>query len=217
MKRVQQRIKHRIKQWLAGALLASSVVFPAMADETAVERLSGLLDKMDSLDAGFQQRILDSRGARLQEVDGNLSLKRPGQFYWETENPYPQTVVSDGRVLWLFDPDLEQVTIQNLDQSVSRTPAMLLSGDVESITEKFDVIKVRDGGLEEFLLRPKEEDSLFEELRLSFSDQWLTSLLLVDSLGQRTAIDLKETRFNQHQTEGRFTFVVPDGVDVIEQ
>ncbi|MBB1488491.1 outer membrane lipoprotein chaperone LolA [Oceanospirillum sediminis] len=205
------------KKLIAGLLLLVSSILPAQADQAAVNRLGSLLDKMDSLDAGFQQRILDARGARLQEVDGKLSLKRPGKFYWQTENPFPQTVVSDGSTLWLFDPDLEQVTIQQIDESISRTPAMLLSGDVASITEKFEVLKVRDSDIEEFVLRPKEEESLFEELRLNFADQWLVSLLLVDSLGQRTAIELRDVRFNQEQKAGRYTFNVPDGVDVIQQ
>lgn len=205
------------KKLIAGLLLLASSILPVQADQAAVNRLGSLLDKMDSLDADFQQRILDARGARLQEVDGKLSLKRPGKFYWQTENPFPQTVVSDGSTLWLFDPDLEQVTIQQIDESISRTPAMLLSGDVTSITEKFEVLKVRDSDIEEFVLRPKEEESLFEELRLNFADQWLVSLLLVDSLGQRTAIELRDVQFNQEQKSGRYTFNVPDGVDVIQQ
>ena len=190
---------------------------PAQADQASVERLTRLLNQMSSLDANFQQRILDARGSRLQEVSGHLSLQRPGRFYWKTENPFPQTVVSDGKTLWLYDPDLEQVTIQQMDASASKTPAMLLSGDVDSIGQRFNVNSIRSGELEEFVLNPKEEESLFEELRLNFADQELRGLLLVDSLGQRTAIELFDRKLNTTLDADLFTFQVPEDVDVIQQ
>lgn len=190
---------------------------PAQADQASVQRLTQLLNQMSSLDADFQQRILDARGSRLQEVSGHLSLQRPGQFYWQTENPFPQTVVSDGKTLWLYDPDLEQVTIQQMDASTSKTPAMLLSGDVDSIGQRFNVNSIRSGEQEEFVLKPKEEESLFEELRLNFADQELRGLLLVDSLGQRTGIELFDRKLNTVLDADLFTFQVPDDVDVIQQ
>lgn len=214
---ILNRLSQRLFQLLILGILFFTLIAPVMADEPSVQRLTKLLNQMSSLDADFQQRILDARGSRLQEVSGHLSLQRPGQFYWQTENPFPQTVISDGETLWLYDPDLEQVTVQQVDSSVSRTPAMLLSGDVTSMGEKFDVNRIRSGEAEEFLLQPKEEDSLFEELRLNFSQQQLVSLLLVDSLGQRTSIELFDRKLNTALDSDRFTFQIPEDVDVILQ
>jgi len=201
--------------------LASVFVFSmtAQAEPTsAAAQLGKLLTNMKSLDADFQQRILDAKGSRLQEVSGHLSLARPGKFYWETENPFPQTVVSDGETLWLYDPDLEQVTVQQVDPAQSRTPAMLLSGDIASIEERFTIKLTREGTqLKEFLLIPTGQESLFEELRLSFVAGELASLLLSDSLGQRTSIELFSTQLNPELPEDRFTFTVPDDIDVIMQ
>lgn len=201
--------------------LASVFVFSmtAQAEPTsAAAQLGKLLTNMKSLDADFQQRILDAKGSRLQEVSGHLSLARPGKFYWETENPFPQTVVSDGETLWLYDPDLEQVTVQQVDPAQSRTPAMLLSGDIASIEERFTIKLTREGTqLKEFLLIPTGQESLFEELRLSFVAGELASLLLSDSLGQRTSIELFSTQLNPELPDDRFTFTVPDDIDVIMQ
>jgi len=201
--------------------LASVFVFSmtAQAEPTsAAAQLGKLLTNMKSLDADFQQRILDAKGSRLQEVSGHLSLARPGKFYWETENPLPQTVVSDGETLWLYDPDLEQVTVQQVDPAQSRTPAMLLSGDIASIEERFTIKLTREGTqLKEFLLIPTGQESLFEELRLSFVAGELASLLLSDSLGQRTSIELFSTQLNPELPDDRFTFTVPDDIDVIMQ
>ncbi len=205
-------------------VLASVCVFQvshsyAAAPETsAAGQLSQLLTQMQSLDADFQQRILDAKGSRLQEVSGHLSLARPGKFYWATETPFPQTVVSDGETLWLYDPDLEQVTVQQVTQAQNQTPAMLLSGDAASIEERFSIRLIRDSAqFKEFLLVPTGQESLFEELRLSFSQGQLASLLLADSLGQRTSIELFATRFNPELPDDRFTFMIPDGIDVIMQ
>ncbi|MFG1489144.1 outer membrane lipoprotein chaperone LolA [Oceanospirillum sp. HFRX-1_2] len=185
---------------------------------SAAHQLGQLLAKMETLDADFQQRILDAKGSRLQEVSGHLSLARPGKFYWETENPFPQTVVSDGETLWLYDPDLEQVTVQQMDPSQNRTPAMLLSGNIDSIEERFTIKLTRESAqFKEFLLIPTGQESLFEELRLSFVSDELASLLLSDSLGQRTSIELFATKLNPELAEDRFTFAIPEGVDVIMQ
>lgn len=185
---------------------------------SAAHQLGQLLAKMETLDAYFQQRILDAKGSRLQEVSGHLSLARPGKFYWETENPFPQTVVSDGETLWLYDPDLEQVTVQQMDPSQNRTPAMLLSGNIDSIEERFTIKLTRESAqFKEFLLIPTGQESLFEELRLSFVSDELASLLLSDSLGQRTSIELFATKLNPELAEDRFTFAIPEGVDVIMQ
>lgn len=201
--------------------LASVFVFSLTAQAapaSAASQLGQLLGNMKSLDADFQQRILDAKGSRLQEVSGHLSLARPGKFYWETENPFPQTVVSDGEMLWLYDPDLEQVTVQQVNPAQNRTPAMLLSGDIGSIEERFSIKLTRDSKqFKEFLLIPTGQESLFEELRLNFSQGKLVSLLLADSLGQRTSIELFSTRFNPELPEDRFTFAIPDGIDVIMQ
>ncbi|OOV87818.1 outer membrane lipoprotein chaperone LolA [Oceanospirillum linum] len=203
-------------------VLASVCVFQvsrvqaAASEVSATEQLSQLLTQMQSLDADFQQRILDAKGSRLQEVSGHLSLARPGKFYWSTETPFPQTVVSDGETLWLYDPDLEQVTVQQVTQAQNQTPAMLLSGDITSIEERFSIRLTRDSAqFKEFLLIPTGQESLFEELRLSFSQGQLASLLLADSLGQRTSIELFATRFNPELPDDRFTFAIPDGIDVI--
>ncbi len=185
---------------------------------SAAYQLGQLLAKMETLDADFQQRILDAKGSRLQEVSGHLSLARPGKFYWETENPFPQTVVSDGETLWLYDPDLEQVTVQQMDPSQNRTPAMLLSGNIDSIEERFTIKLTRESAqFKEFLLIPTGQETLFEELRLSFVSDELASLLLSDSLGQRTSIELFATKLNPELAEDRFTFAIPEGVDVIMQ
>ncbi|HCP56394.1 MAG TPA: outer membrane lipoprotein carrier protein LolA, partial [Pseudomonas sp.] len=107
---------------------------------------------------------------------------------WHTDAPQEQLLVSNGTKVWLYDPDLEQVTIQTLDQRLTHTPALLLSGDVSKISENFDITSKEAGNVVDFTLKPKAKDSLFDNLRLSFRDKVLNDMQLVDSIGQRTNI-----------------------------
>ena len=202
-------------------LFASALLFtlvPAQADQTAsVQRLTGLLQKAETLTGRFSQLSLDGSGTQLQETSGELALKRPGQFRWHTDEPMEQLLVSDGNKVWLYDPDLEQVTIQTLDQRLTHTPALLLSGDVSSISENFEVSHKEAGEVVDFTLRPKAKDTLFDNLRLSFRGGLINDMQMIDGVGQRTNILFNGVRVNEPLAAELFTFEIPEGTDVISE
>ena len=194
------------------------VTLPAQADDAAaVARLTHLLSLAQTLTARFSQLTLDGSGTQLQETAGELSLKRPGLFRWHTDAPQEQLLVSNGQKVWLFDPDLNQVTIQTLDQRLTHTPALLLSGDVSKIGENFTIEFKEAGDVVDFILRPKARDTLFDTLRLSFRGGLINDMQLIDSVGQRTNILFMGVQLNQPLAAERFTFEIPAGVDVIQQ
>ncbi|MBF6622457.1 MAG: outer membrane lipoprotein chaperone LolA [Pseudomonas stutzeri] len=202
-------------------LFASALLFtlvPVQADQTAsVQRLTGLLQKAETLTGRFSQLSLDGTGTQLQETSGELALKRPGQFRWHTDEPMEQLLVSDGKKVWLYDPDLEQVTIQTLDQRLTHTPALLLSGDVSSISENFEVSHKEAGEVIDFTLRPKAKDTLFDNLRLSFRSGVINDMQMIDGVGQRTNILFHGVRVNEPLAAGLFSFEIPEGTDVISE
>lgn len=202
-------------------LFASALLFtlvPVQADQTAsVQRLTGLLQKAETLTGRFSQLSLDGTGTQLQETSGELALKRPGQFRWHTDEPMEQLLVSDGKKVWLYDPDLEQVTIQTLDQRLTHTPALLLSGDVSSISENFEVSHKEAGEVIDFTLRPKAKDTLFDNLRLSFRSGVINDMQMIDGVGQRTNILFHDVRVNEPLAAGLFSFEIPEGTDVISE
>ena len=146
-----------------------------------------------------------------------MSLKRPGQFRWHTDAPMEQLLVSNGETIWLYDPDLMQVTIQKMDQRLTHTPALLLSGDVSKIAESFDITLKEGGNVVDFILKPKAADSLFESLRLSFRGGMINDMQLIDNVGQRTNILFLGVKMNPPVAASQFTFEVPEGVDVIQE
>lgn len=201
---------------LAASALGLTFGAPVWANDAA-ERLTERLDPMESYQATFEQQILDGGGDRLQSARGEMWLSRPGMLRWEVEAPYSQTVVSDGDDVYMYDPDLEQVTVQAMDDRVSHTPALLLSGRVSDLTESYEVFYEQDGGNDVFTLVPISADTLFEELNMVFDSETLTELWMMDSTGQRTAITFSNITLNGNIARSMFDFDIPEGTDVIRE
>ncbi|CDF84716.1 outer membrane lipoprotein chaperone LolA [Pseudomonas sp. QL9] len=204
-----------IRMLLLAALTFTGV--QAHADDASTQRLSGLLSKAQTMTARFSQLTLDGSGTRLQETAGNLALKRPGLFRWHTDAPQEQLLISNGEKVWLYDPDLQQVTIQKLDQRLTQTPALLLSGDISKIHESFDITGKDGGNVVDFILKPKDKDTLFDSLRISFRNGVVNDMQLIDSVGQRTNILFFDVKMNEPVDAKQFVFEAPKGVDVIQE
>lgn len=202
-------------KWFALAVSLSLATVAQAQD--AVSALNAQLKKMQSLSAQFKQVVLDTKGGVLQDVTGSMQVKRPKQFSWITEDPYPQTIISDGEFVWIYDEDLEQVTVQNLDERAGNTPAMLLSGDPAKISDHFTISSENmvSGEVVRYTLKPKAEEALFEVMRVTFEGDLLKEMDLVDSLGQKTAINFLDVKLNPKLPATTFKFVPPEGVDVI--
>jgi len=204
-----------IRMLLVSALALSSL--SVHADQKDVARLTQLLEKSHTLTARFSQLTLDGSGTQLQETAGEMALQRPGLFNWHTDAPQEQLMVSDGKKVSLWDPDLEQVTIKNLDQRLTQTPALLLSGDVSKISQSFDISAKEAGDVIDFVLKPKTRDTLFDSLRLSFRKGMINDMQLIDSVGQRTNILFMNVKANEPIAASKFKFDIPKGADVIQE
>lgn len=204
----------KLRTLIAGALVSLTVPGLALADNGA-DRLTRILEPLTTYVADFDQQILDGSGQRLQSASGEMWLARPGRFRWEVDAPYSQVVVSDGEQVTLYDPDLEQATIQPLDQRVTHTPALLLSGSAEALTENYTVASNQRGVTEVFTLTPRSADTLFETLQLTFHSERLGGLQMTDSTGQQTAIEFDNVKQNGTIEDSRFSVELPDGTDVI--
>ncbi|MGX5724456.1 outer membrane lipoprotein chaperone LolA [Metapseudomonas otitidis] len=186
-------------------------------DQVAISRLTEMLNKAQTITGRFSQLTLDGSGTQLQETSGELALKRPGLFRWHTDEPMEQLLVSNGEKVWLYDPDLQQITIQTLDQRLTHTPALLLSGDVSKISENFEITHKEGGDVVDFILKPKAKDTLFDTLRLSFRNGVINDMQLIDSVGQRTNILFLGVKMNQKLDAAQFDFKIPEGADVIQE
>ena len=209
---------------LSSVVLSAAVLLPAQAAQTndsqqqrSANKLSALLSQTQTISGGFSQLTLDSTGTQLQEASGQMVLQRPGLFRWHTDPPLEQLLVSNGEKVWLYDPDLMQVTVQKMDQRLTHTPALLLSGDVSKISENFAISYQEAGEVVDFTLIPTAKDTLFDTLRLSFRGGVINDMQLLDAVGQRTNILFTGVKINQPVAASEFVFEAPAGVDVIEE
>jgi outer membrane lipoprotein carrier protein len=197
-----------IKPCLLLALLLAAEAFA----KTDVDALAEKLQRLETLSGKFQQTLVDAKGETLQASSGVFYLQRPGYFRWETQQPFPQLLVSDLQSIWLYDPDLAQVTVREYNEKVSATPALLLSGDVEKINQHYQVSKQDNN---HYILKPISPQELFSELAVFFVDGQLTKMTLRDSLAQTTTFTFLEAVQNQSIAPELFTFIPPKGTDLI--
>ncbi len=200
------------------ALLLPFIETSAWAADSAVsseQQLTALLTRSHTLQASFTQYTLDASGANIQEINGKIWVQRPHLFRWHAEPPFEQIIVADGELLWFYDPDLEQVIVQEFSEEMAATPVVLLSGAVESLASDFDVQEFADEVGTHYVLKPLASHSLFEVLTLSFQDERISQIRIEDSLDQKTSIQFQDGVFNQPIDPRQFEFSVPAGVDVI--
>lgn len=189
----------------------------AQEDAGAASELAGILKGYRTFQASFIQILVSESGGPVQETRGELKAKRPGLFYWETRAPLAQFIASDGEQVSVYDPDLEQVTIHTLDQRASSTPALLLSGEVDNLAESYEVTQRALGEqTREFTLKPRNQDSLFVSLRLSFFDGELQEMRMEDSLSQFSILSFDHIELNAELPDTAFTLEYPDDVDIIQ-
>ena len=191
---------------------------PVMAFAGPTEELVKRLSAINTLSGSFEQVVLDQGGTRLQEASGDMQMARGNRFRWHTREPFEQIAVSDGKLVWIFDVDLEQVVEKPLTKDSASTPALLFGGDPASVAEAFVVsIGDRDGKAVTYHLVPRLDDSLFVQLEVTFIGDKPQSMRLEDALGQQTALDFHSTVVNGKLANDMFNFVAPVGVDVIRQ
>ncbi|MDP3421221.1 MAG: outer membrane lipoprotein chaperone LolA [Thiobacillus sp.] len=180
-----------------------------------VDRLQAFIAGAKTAEADFTQTVADKNGRVTQQASGKMAFARPGKFRWDYSKPYEQVIVGDGVKLWLYDTDLDQVTVRSLGDVIAGTPAALLAGD--NAIEKYFVLKdagVADG-LEWLDATPKTKDTSFERIRMGFKGDMLVQMELFDFFGQRTTLKLSKMVRNPAIPASRFTFTPPKGADII--
>jgi len=161
-------------------LFLYALASPAFAGD-GPERLRAFHEQVRSLRAEFQQSVFDEDARPLDDASGMVYIQRPGRFRWDYTEPYPQEIVGDGEKVWIYDSDLEQVTVRPLGDALGDTPVMLLSSD-RPVEQSFDVRAIEGpDGYEWAALTPLGEQLSFTEIRLGFDGDTLRVMELTDA------------------------------------
>ena len=214
------------------APLMSTTVFAApvaASEQQATANLVKQLGGIHSLSANFEQTTKATSGSKApqkkgltgqhmnQTFKGVMKVARPGKFFWETTSPSKQTIVTSGKTVWIYDPDLQQAVRQSLDDQVANTPALLLSGNNSQIMQSYRVTQP-DKTKTYYTLLPKDRDGAFQSLTISFGANKAPSLMILeDSLGQTTYVRFNNVKLNPAIAASTFNFAPPKGTDIIDQ
>lgn len=184
--------------------------------ESAAELAQAKLNAIQSMTASFKQ-IVKAKKREVSRSSGTMALQRPGRFRWQTKQPMAQLVVADGQKMWVYDVDLEQVTVKNQEKGLGGTAALFLSGYDNTVTRDFDVTQTMQGNVMVFDLHSKSSKANFQRIKLLFTQDTLTGLEMYDQLGQTTFVTLSQIKVNPKLAETVFKFKPPKGVDVVKQ
>jgi len=210
----------------SGALVVAGLLACRIAQPSPVDQLHAFLAQTSSARGDFTQQ---SPGPRTQTASGasaagkplvahgGFEFQRPGRFRWTYQTPYEQLIVSDGKNLYLYDKDLNQVTKKKLAGALPASPASILFGSNDF---EHDFSVADDGtqdGIEWIRATPNSKDSLFERIRIGFRSGMPVAMQLRDSFGQSTELAFDHVQRNPLLAPERFTYTPPAGVDVLEE
>ena len=197
-------------------LLAGLVPVPAVSSP-GLDSLNYFFREIDSFEARFGQIVLDESLVEIDDGQGRLWIQRPGLFRWDYDEPDAQQIIGDGVNVWVYDIELEQVTVREQVATLGKSPAILLAGEGD-LEDDYIVEDIGTQGRFDWVnLIPRSEDSGFSEVRIGFEDNRLRLLELLDTLGQRTRISFVDLKENIPVPPTTFEFIPPEGVDVITE
>ncbi|MFT4058731.1 MAG: outer membrane lipoprotein chaperone LolA [Legionella sp.] len=184
--------------------------------DTPEQVLQTKLNSIHSMTATFKQ-VVKAKSRVVSRSSGTMALERPGRFRWQTKEPMPQLMIADGQRIWVYDKDLEQVTVKKQEKGLGGTAALFLSGYDDTVTRDFTVAQSGSMADPAFDLKSKSAKANFQRIRLMFHQNMLTGLELYDQLGQITTVQLSQTKLNPKLAAVLFQFKPPKGVDVVKQ
>lgn len=191
-------------------------VLTSVANAADMADLTSLLSKFDTYKAAFTQQSFEQGGEELQSLKGVMILQRPDHFYWESEAPFEQKLVSNGKSIWHFDADLEQVVIQEFSKQADQAPILVVLRDPQKLDKTYRLLKSeKKKGQRVFHLEAIDKKAVIRSVEIGFSESVLSSLVFVDHLQQKTAMQFTSPVINEKFEASTFEFILPDGVDVL--
>lgn len=203
---------------LIAGIACAAALLPGLAAASALDQFKSFVAQTHSARGTFVQRLLKNDGGpkTASESSGTFSFARPGKFIWKYEKPYQQLLQADGEKLYIYDPDLNQVTIRKLGDALGSSPAAILFGS-NDLDRNFTL---KEGGahdgMEWFDAVPKSKDTTFDRISIGMRDGLPAAMELRDTFGQVSLLTFPQFEKNPVLPAGQFRFTVPKGADVLQ-
>ncbi len=196
---------------------AGTAAAVSMKNASGLQRFEHFMKSVKTLEADFTQEVVSEDGHIGRTSVGKIYLSRPGKFRWEYKTPIPQEIISDGKKVWVFDKDLEQVTVKSIDSALGASPAAILMSSRQVAKDfRIEERKPREG-LKWVELKPKKAAKDFNRILVGLDDRGVRGMDLYDQFGRITMIRFQKSRVNPGLPKKLFNFKPPAGVDVIGQ
>ncbi len=203
-------------RYLFSGFILFLLAFNAQA-ESGIQRLNHFMESVETLETAFTQEVISEKGETIQRSQGRFMLSRPGKFRWKYQQPTPQEIISDGKSLWIYDIELEQVTVKPLDEVLGASPAAILMQHRDLSKDYQIVEKPTREELAWVLLTPLNKNGDFTQIFIGLNVKGVLAMDLHDQFGQTTKIRFQQSQFNTSINGENFEFTPPAGVDVIGQ
>lgn len=209
--KINMRLIIQLRFFLAGAIALLSFGLSAASGSDQLHRF---LTSLTTLEAKFEQSVLNQEHTQAVRSQGIFYLERPNKFRWDYSEPESQQIIADGRQIWLYDPELKQVSVQSQESALQGSPAQLLiSGD--PVENSFEVIDIgRRQNMDWVELIPRDEESQFIRILLAFVNDDLLRIEMADKFGQVTRFQFLDIQHNPTFKSTFFQFVSPHDSDI---
>lgn len=196
-------------------IMAIMLITTTAFSQTPAEEIQAKLNAMHTMSASFNQTVTAGK-REVSQTSGMMALARPGRFRWETKSPLEQVIIADGQQLWVYDIDLQQVTVKKQDKGVGGTPGLFLSGN-NTVARDFTVNVTVKNNTKTFDLHAKSNKESYQQVKLIYKGDVLNTIEFFDQLGQHTIVKLSRIKTNPKLANQLFQFKPPKGVDVVKQ
>ena len=208
-----------MKRFVTSILLVAAA---GLAQADGLQSLEAFMQGAQAGKADFTQTVTspsrDGQAARSKTSSGQFSFQRPGRFKFEYRKPFEQVIVADGKTLWMYDADLNQVTQRAQAKVLDATPAAILASaaSVQALRADFDLKAAPDqDGLQWVEALPKAKDGQLKSVRVGFAGDKLAAVDMLDSFGQRSLMRFTGVQTSASLPAETFKFVAPKGADVL--
>lgn len=195
-------------------LIASLALLPLSVHADGISSLQHFNENIKHFSGNFTQTVKNTK--KTQKTSGSFAIARPEHFRWIYEKPYQQTIIGDGKTLWLYDVDLAQVTKRNQKNAMGNSPAAILSHK-NALSAHYTIQNDgEENGIAYVVAEPKNKDSEYKHIRIGFRDNVPENMHLQDSFGNTTDISFSQVKINPNLSGSLFQFKPPKGVDVLD-
>ena len=213
MKRVNIFLTLLIGSTLSVMSVAHESLSPSTVEQSVVAELRLKLAKFQEFSAKFKQTVFDAQGQVIQQSDGEMQVKQPNKFRWQTYQPDESLIVSDGAAVWIYNSFVEQVTAMELDTTVQQSPLWLIANQSDQSWSQFKVSHSQHG----YAIIPNDPNSLTKRIVIRFNDQQISQLVIEDSQGQSSEFSLSQFDATKALDDKLFLFTMPADVDFDDQ